>query len=334
MDMLLIRPVPLFQESLLQYACRLARVNHYSYGELMKLIRSLSDVPLEYSASGRKNFRNLIIQLTGHNEVEELLDPHFFNWKFPIVFDLSRTKICTFCLIEDDRAYYNWHYRHNLICNIHQVFLIDRCRFCSKIFSNSVLISKRCSSCKASLSVSDSHISYTMTFKIDKYFLSLDSFGLVNSKINELEPYFEILKDGSFAALWKKNQYHIHDQVFFLNTVIAFYFDKILIEQHVETLIFNSESEQLPDVLPKKIKHYLNPDKFIIFTRRVQALLLKLSDKAPDFQVRLEWFEKIFQIKYSAHFYVYNGFCPVISKENATISLLNMKRVINGDTLY
>lgn len=188
--MLLIRPKPSQHESLQQYAFRLAGLNMYSYKDILKLVQLSGGISFRtISSDDRSKLRLLFIKLTGHPEVKDLIDPYEFKLKYKGIFDLSSVKLCPFCMTEDKHGDYRWHYRYKSICSIHRVFLTDRCIFCLEMYDASILISKHCLFCKASLEDYDFHMSYKMEFNIEDFLLFEDTIEVVSRKIKELGPF-------------------------------------------------------------------------------------------------------------------------------------------------
>ncbi len=291
---LLIRPKPHSDESLQQYIFRLASSNGYRREDLIKLLKQAGHASLHlFKEAERDLLRNVVMKLTGHEEVAQLFDHKVFYNKCRTVFDYHRIKFCPMCLFDNKRGSLSWHFRHSLVCNKHKCLLVDRCNSCLEVFLERSLILMRCTNCHADLVSGVNHHSLIPN-QIDKYY-SCGSIAEIVDKTNALLPYFALYQEKSYELWSKKNLCSISELIQIINGVLNLYYNKKARIIAFKKMIACGDEGLSIGQSVRRVERFLSHDRHPEFTCFFTESLFILSDFFPSRVISCIWIDRLYK---------------------------------------
>jgi len=294
---LLNRPKPYPNESLEQYIFRLTNNNGYVIQNTARLIKNASGISMNaLGGAHREELKVTIMNLTGHKDVLYLFDPRKFYYRYQIIFDYSRTKVCSHCLLENDYCYSHWHFRHTLVCEKHQCLLIDRCRSCSELFSKKTLVAMHCTSCKVDIRYKVNNDNLIIS-RIYKSFFSCEELAELSNKMGELKPYFELYQEKSYKLWSKTRAFPISGLVELVNEVIDIFYNKEQFIHSMNKYLCNEINGESIQTIPYRIHQFLYHDKYPLFTSTFAESLLTQSKRFPSAVILCNLVDRLYRIK-------------------------------------
>ncbi|MEI6897636.1 MAG: TniQ family protein [Psychromonas sp.] len=291
---LLIRPKPHSDESLQQYILRLANKNGYRREGMVKLLKQTGHASLHlFKEAERDLLKNVVVKLTGHEEVAQLFDHKVFYNKCRIIFDYHRIKFCPLCLFDNKKWSLSWHYRHTLVCNKHKCLLVDRCSLCLEVFSEQSLILMRCTNCHADL-VRGVNRHSLIPNQIDKYY-SCRSIAEVADKANALLPYFALYEEKSYELWSKKNLCSISELLQIINGVLNLFYNKeARVNAFKKMIACENEGLSIGQSV-RKVERFLSHDRYPEFTCFFTESLFILSKLFPSRVISCIWMDRLYK---------------------------------------
>lgn len=148
---LLIKILPIHDESLIGYLHRLGSANALWGGEVVKIFKELSDEKV-YEWLGKDT------RPASWDDVVSIIRfPNYSNQK---VWSLVNFKFCPICLAAKFYWRELWDMPLYTVCSVHKIELVYRCQKCKEKINQSTLITGNCGSC--GVSVLDRDISNTV----------------------------------------------------------------------------------------------------------------------------------------------------------------------------
>tara|TARA_R110001583_G_scaffold46697_1_gene146398 strand:- start:11958 stop:13019 length:1062 start_codon:yes stop_codon:yes gene_type:complete len=295
---LLCKPLPIKSEALQHYVIRLAGKNGYSLSSMNQLIKKVCNTGFHsYKQSHRIALRDAVFQLTGHHEVNDLFDPHLLHTKKKKAFDFHRVKVCSACLQENKPYDADWYYRHKLVCNTHNIFLIDNCPSCSERFTEKTLSTIKCGSCEYSLNHIFKKQSLPSEDYTQQYFSAVKNKEFMPEKILGLEPFFELNAPGSFQLWCNKSDSSIEDMFNSLQSAIELSFDYEKLRSLIINQVKNAEQKDTISQGLASFKKYLKHDKYPDFIEHFINVILTIKGEFDELVVPIQWLESVFKVK-------------------------------------
>ncbi|GLX84305.1 hypothetical protein tloyanaT_05570 [Thalassotalea loyana] len=143
---LLIRPRAIPKESFQSYLIRLARENGYKYKAFSSGITANSKPHRSFKPEDRTDIQFLISNIADNN-ARNLVDVWECGFYFKHLFDYSRIKICPKCYTNEKVLPPYWWLKNYLICDEHQLLLIDSCGNCNTRFNEDSIAYGHCMEC-------------------------------------------------------------------------------------------------------------------------------------------------------------------------------------------
>jgi hypothetical protein len=161
--MLLVRVRPLKNESLQSYCMKLAQSNGYHFSAFCTQIGKESKRYKSTKIDDRKEIVQLITDISGYEEVGDVVDFQACYKTHKSFVDYARIKICPKCIKNHDLPLY-WSLKTYIVCVDHQIPMIDKCSSCNSNITEESLIKSCCIECLTPLNEMSSD-----KVKIDHY---------------------------------------------------------------------------------------------------------------------------------------------------------------------
>lgn len=143
---LLIRPRINPKESFQSYLIRLARSNGYKYTAFSSAITEKSKPHRSFKPEDRSEIRSLIAKIADSN-ANNLVDVWESGFYFKHLFDYSRIKVCLKCYDSEKVMPPYWWLKNYLVCDEHQLLLVDSCSNCKTRFKEQSIVKGQCLEC-------------------------------------------------------------------------------------------------------------------------------------------------------------------------------------------
>lgn len=143
---LLIRPRVNPKESFQSYLIRLARSNGYQYTAFSSAITEKSKPHRSFKPEDRSEIHSLIAKIADSN-ASNLVDVWESGFYFKHLFDYSRIKICLKCYECEKVMPPHWWLKNYLVCDEHQLLLVDSCSNCKTRFKEHSIVKGHCLEC-------------------------------------------------------------------------------------------------------------------------------------------------------------------------------------------
>jgi len=297
---LLIRLAPKSHETFFSYVYRLCRVNGLTFEAFSFLVKR--EVGLQLMSSkleDRQSIKVTISKIVNGKFNLKVFNERDFKQEFPELFEYQKIKICPVCFEEEQVINFKWPFKHYLVCETHNVLLVDRCGACNKLFDKKALINHKCSYCKNVLcpvppktAQVDSLTSFIGCFKPSVEHSELST---LQRNVRKLYPYGMLLFSDSYRN-WLNSKNTRVDKLHEIQIrLISFYNDKSRVYQEIYRYI-----ETTPGNIAEKFEEYyysnLRGSHYIEFKADLLTVLFMHSDSFTEFKVTLNWLEKIFDI--------------------------------------
>lgn len=335
-DRLLIRPRVNLKESFQSYLIRLARANGYKYTAFSSAITEKSKPYRSFKPEDRSEIRSLIAKVADSN-ASNLVDVWEIGFYFKHLFDYSRIKICLKCYESEKVMPPYWWLKNYLVCDEHQLLLVDSCSNCKTRFKEQSIVKGQCLECGFEI---DHNKSAEIDSEIfDKKLHSLFAEDVTSPSLfrgilsADVEPIYVHYQICSYfqKEIHSRDKYINHRQTLDIH-------DLYCVQSEAQKIVDDGKvSELICDALcayrdnsGKGISSFIAPVFKLIMSvngRLYKAELIKVLIKAPecigDWIVGLKWVEKLFSIEANnLKEFVKNYFPDIEAKNQGTFAVL------------
>lgn len=296
---LISRPAPYKDESLLSYQFRLCEANGYGLYQLEELSKSFADVPLRSFKKGdRVKIKRAFCELSQHSAVLDMFDPWEWAEECRSMFDYKRIKICPKCFSDLPIIKRHWHLRTSLICDKHSCYMVDSCDRCGEKISAESLISGKCISCGKHLpSITASICDISVGGVLSRAFVEgvYTSANMVEifKRYRGIDPYILMIGDDAFKY-WFKNRDAEVERL----AVIRANAEMLARDRHVGDLALVKciEGCQTFGVFNKIFLRYIAKEGFDEFNEHVKRILLEYSGQFKGMAISIGFIAKLFKL--------------------------------------
>ena len=295
--LLISRPAPYKDESLLSFQLRLCEANGYGLYQLEELSRSFAQAPLRsFKKVDRVKIKRAFSKLSKHAAVLDMFDPWEWADEYRAMFDYKRIKICPRCFSDRPIIKRHWHLRSSLICDKHSCYMVDSCDRCGEKLSADSLISGKCISCGQHLcSIAASDCNSTVFGGVNGAFVngvysSLDMESIFN-QYREIDPYILMIGDDAFKYWSKKRDAEINLLADIRAQAELFVQDHLVGDQALVRCIKECETFGL---FNKVFLRYLAKEGFDKFNEHVKRILLEYSGQFKGMAISIGFLAKLY----------------------------------------